>query len=149
MNVPPLFRPSARAWQLAVAAALGAFVGAVVTALVLHHGRGEPRPVPTRAVGQDTISKSDAESLAKVIEACGSTYGGDYTNCDGNRFRNTGLPLGAAAGQVRTTAVSPDGFTVNAMSKTGNMFIITKNASGISRVCTLAGHAGCPGDSTW
>src|SRR5881397_1369770 len=122
MRLRTLFGPSRAAWQLAAAALLGACVGAIVTVLVMPTGGGKPRREPTRATGQDTIAKSDAESLAKVVEACASTEGGNYTNCDGSRFKSTGLPIGPAAGQVQTTAVTPGGYVVIAESKSGNRF---------------------------
>jgi hypothetical protein len=55
--------------------------------------------------------------------------------------------------EVVTPAPSADSYTVKAWSKSGNTFLITKDATtgALSRTCTSAGgnaNAGCRG-STW
>src|SRR5918997_3365630 len=76
--------------------------------------------------GQDSEAKSNARNLVSQIETCATDAAGVYTNCDSASLTNTGLDIGAAGGQVRTTATSASGYTVVATSKSTTTFTITK-----------------------
>ena len=99
--------------------------------------------------GQDASAKSDARNLVSQIESC-YTDTQDYTNCAAGSTQmtqaNTGLNLvtGAPAkGEVQITTLTATGYVINAMSKSGNTFTITKGATGqITRTCTLASGGG-------
>jgi type IV pilus assembly protein PilA len=99
--------------------------------------------------GQDASAKSDARNTVSQIESC-YTDTQDYTNCAAGSTQmtqaNTGLNLTTAAptaGQVQITTLTATGYIINAMSKSGNTFTITKAASGaITRTCTAASGGG-------
>ena len=94
--------------------------------------------------GQDSEAKSNARNLVSQVETCSTDYAGDYTNCGSGNLTNTGLNLGAGQGQVQTTAAGPNGYVVDALSKSGTHFIITKAANGVTtRTCDQAGQGGC------
>ena len=92
--------------------------------------------------GQDASAKSDARNTVSQIESC-YTDTQDYTNCAAGSTQmtqaNTGLNLVTAAptaGQVQITTLTATGYVINAMSKSGNTFTITKSATGqITRTC--------------
>ena len=94
----------------------------------------------------DSSAKSNARNMVSQLES-------HYTDADtyaGFTGAGTGIPVGAADGQV-TLTVAADSFTVQAHSKSGNEFSITKdNAAGAAnrgvsvRECTTQGDAGCP-----
>ena len=108
-----------------------------------------------RAKGQDSEAKSNARNMVSQVESCSANGGANgYTDCDSSaELPNTGLKYGTGAGQVSVENPAPaNGFTVVAVSKSGNTFTITKNAtSGESdRTCvgTSAPSGGCNG-TTW
>ena len=99
---------------------------------------------------QDSEAKSTARNLVSQVEACSTDYAGDYTNCDSSQLSNTGLSLGAGKGEVQTTAVGSTTYTVDALSKSGTHFTITKAADGTStRTCDRLDQGGCSLDGTW
>jgi type IV pilus assembly protein PilA len=99
--------------------------------------------------GQDASAKSDARNAVSQIESC-YTDSQDYTNCAAGSTQmtqaSTGLNLVSgvpAKGEVQITTLTATGYVINAMSKSGNTFTITKSAGGaIARTCTLAGGGG-------
>ena len=99
--------------------------------------------------GQDASAKSDARNTLSQIESC-YTDTQLYTSCTVTNPQmtqaNTGLNLvtGAPAkGEVQITTLTATGYVINAMSKSGNTFTITKGARGqITRTCTLASGGG-------
>jgi type IV pilus assembly protein PilA len=95
--------------------------------------------------GQDSEAKSNARNLVSQVETCATDNAGVYTACDSASLPATGLSIGSAGGQVRTTATSTGGYTVVGTSKSGNTFTITKDGTtGVStRTCTTAGQGGC------
>jgi type IV pilus assembly protein PilA len=96
-----------------------------------------------REKAQDVDAKSNARSMVTAVEAC-FTSELDYTKCAPSTL-TSGLPVGAAKGQVDAT-VTPDGYVVTAVSKSGGRFLITRidNATALSRNCT-GGTSGCRG----
>jgi type IV pilus assembly protein PilA len=101
-----------------------------------------------RAKGQDGEAKSNARNLVSQVESCYSQKQA-YTNCvSAADLGNTGLDYGSAVGQVGAASASAQVYVVTAKSKSGNDFIITKNADGTStRTCTSTGasNGGCDG----
>ena len=92
-----------------------------------------------RAKGQDSSAKSDVRNAVSQLESFyteGNTYVGFTT-------AGTGLT-------VTPSNLAANTYTVTATSKSGNDFIITKNADGTStRSCTTTGttKGGCQGTS--
>jgi type IV pilus assembly protein PilA len=103
-----------------------------------------------RAKGQDGEAKSNARNLVSQVESCYSQKQA-YTNCVSDTdLGNTGLDYGTGTGQVSADSGSAQVYVVTAKSKSGNDFIITKNADGTStRSCTDSGasNGGCDGTS--
>ena len=95
--------------------------------------------------GQDSEAKSNARNLVSQIETCATDNAGVYTNCGSGNLTNTGLDIGAAGGQVRTTSTAAAGYVVVATSKSTTTFTITKDpGTGVSRrTCSNAGEGGC------
>jgi type IV pilus assembly protein PilA len=97
--------------------------------------------------GKDASAKSDARNLASQVDAC---YAGkrDYRRCTSPP--NTGLSMGANAGEVDVTNATADTYRVVAHSESGNNFTIEKGANGqVTRRCTTAGKASCSAAGTW
>jgi type IV pilus assembly protein PilA len=101
--------------------------------------------------GQDASAKSNARNLVTHVESCFADQE-DYSKCDtAAELGNTGLNYGTGADQVSVTATAANsqgqitGYTITAVSKSGNSFTITKDPnSGVStRTCTTAGNGGC------
>jgi type IV pilus assembly protein PilA len=95
--------------------------------------------------GQDSSAKSDARNLVTQVESCFADSQ-DYTKCvTAANLGTTGLALGTAAGQVSVTASQVDGYTITAVSKSGNSFLITKASGGApTRTCTIASGKSSP-----
>jgi type IV pilus assembly protein PilA len=90
-----------------------------------------------RAKSQDASSKSDVRNAVSQMESC-------YTDAE--------TYAGCTAGSGNPSTVSNDtanGYTVSAVSKSGNTFTITRNADGTyTRGCTVVkAGAGCSGTS--
>ena len=101
-----------------------------------------------RAKGQDSAAKSDARNAISAVESCFATAG-DYTNCT---LADSGLSVGTGPGQVQISGATATGYTVTAKSKSGNSFLITKDATtgAVSRSCSTTGGStkgGCNGTS--
>src|SRR5438309_2953466 len=101
--------------------------------------------------GQDAGSKSDARNMVSQVESC---YANEqtYVNCQSAaQLGNTGLNIGAGQGQVQVSSASASGYTVQAISKAGHTFTITKdpNTGVSSRSCSPAGQGSCPQNQSW
>ena len=59
--------------------------------------------------------------------------------------------MGTAPGddQIQVTGNTATGYTVNAKSKSGATFTITKNNGTVPRSCDKRGNGACKSDSTW
>jgi type IV pilus assembly protein PilA len=102
--------------------------------------------------GKDASAKSDARNAVTQIESC-FVDEQTYANCGSTAApmstANTGLQYGSAGGQVAITPNAAVGYTITAYSKSGNSFVITKTASGITRSCTTTGKGSCPSTGSW
>jgi type IV pilus assembly protein PilA len=105
--------------------------------------------------GQDASAKSDARNLVSHVESCFADSQ-DYTLCDTvAELGSTGLNLvdgapAASSGNVGVSASTSSSFTVQAASKSGNQFSITRSGtgSGYTRTCTTAADGGCKAGGT-
>ena len=109
--------------------------------------------------GQDASAKSDARNAVSQIESCFADEQ-TYATCGPTNANMTkaapGLdttatvPTGVAdAGKVSLTGLGATGYTITAQSKSGNRFVITKNAGTTSRTCSTAGDGACPTNGSW
>ena len=102
-----------------------------------------------REKGQDSAAKSNARNLVSHMESC-FTDNEDYRTCN-LTAANTGLPVGAGAGQVRVTNVTVDQYDVIATSKskggTRTFTIEHRPGAADNRTCDPVG-GGC-GSSGW
>ena len=100
--------------------------------------------------GQDADAKSDARNLVSHVESCFADTQ-TYVSCStAAQLGTTGLDIGTGPGQVSVTNPAVDGYTVDAVSKSGNHFKITKTAGGAPvRSCTTTGQGACPSSGSW
>jgi type IV pilus assembly protein PilA len=102
-----------------------------------------------RAKGQDSAAKSAARNVVSEMESC-FTDNQSYVGCDQQpevKALNSGLN-----GLTITNITATGGYTVNATSKSGNVFtLIHDSANGDTRNCTSAGTSkgGCPSGGSW
>jgi type IV pilus assembly protein PilA len=100
-----------------------------------------------RQKAQNSSAQSDARNMVSHVESC-YTDVQTYVSCDSAvELGNTGLDYGAGSGQV--TVVDPataDGYVINALSKSGCTFTITKTVSGSVR---SKSGTGCGNGSSW
>jgi type IV pilus assembly protein PilA len=96
--------------------------------------------------GQDTSSKSDVRNAVSAIESCFSTTQ-DYTACPTATLATQGSPVQASVTIPASTAST---YTVQATSKSGNVFSIARSATGTyTRTCTTAGTGSCKTGGVW
>jgi len=108
-----------------------------------------------REKGQDSDAKSNARNLVSHMESCFAQTQ-DYTNCETSAdVTDSGLPVGAGAGNVDVTAAGPSNYTIVATSKAdsggaNHTFTITKTAGKLVKpyTCAPANSGGCSG-GTW
>jgi type IV pilus assembly protein PilA len=107
-----------------------------------------------REKGQDSDAKSNARNLVSHMESCFAQTQ-NYTNCEASDdVQDSGLPLGAGAGNVDVTAAGTNNYTIVATSKAdsggAHTFTITKTAGKLVKpyTCTPADKGGCSG-GTW
>jgi len=117
-----------------------------------------PAFLSQRAKGQDADAKSNARNLVSAIESC---YAEDqnYGNCElesgagsSQDITSSGLPLGTGDGQVQVVdgSTADDDYLIQAQSKSGNDFTLTKlNGAAPDGECTTLGNAGCPSNGDW
>ena len=95
-----------------------------------------------RAKGQDSAVKSDLRNAVSQVESC-YVEKQDYAQC-------TTAPSDSGLAGVTVTAADATKYTVNATSKSNNVFHLTHNqASGDTRNCESTGttKGGCNGGS--
>jgi len=105
--------------------------------------------------GQDASAKSDARNAVSQIESC-YTDEQDYTKCDAGNANmaqpatNLNVVNGTPAngGEVGVTGNS-SGYVIEAKSKSGNLFKITKSSGTTTRTCTTTGTGACPSNGSW
>jgi type IV pilus assembly protein PilA len=107
-----------------------------------------------RQKGQDSDAKSNARNLTSHIESC-FTQEQTYVPCTNGSQEvvDSGLPVGAADGEVEVSNQSATGFQIVGHSKSGNDFTITKEAATGRYVkpytCSATGKAGCDSTGHW
>jgi type IV pilus assembly protein PilA len=107
-----------------------------------------------RQKGQDSDAKSNARNLTSHIESC-FTQEQTYVPCTNTSQEvvDSGLPVGAADGEVEVSNQSATGFQIVGHSKSGNDFTITKEAATGRYVkpytCSTQGKAGCDSTGHW
>jgi type IV pilus assembly protein PilA len=96
--------------------------------------------------GQDASSKSDVRNAVSAIESCYSDTQ-DYTKCDTATLATQGSPVQAS---VTIPASTANTYSVQATSKSGNVFTIARGATGVyTRSCTVVSKGSCPASGTW
>ena len=107
-----------------------------------------PSMLDEQAKGQDASAKTNARQLVTKVEGCYVSEQ-DYDKCTTADFPSSDLPIGSGSGQVDVTAHSPSTYTVTAVSKSGNTFSVSKDATNLlKRTCT-GSRGGCPSSQTW
>ena len=114
--------------------------------------------------GKDSSAKSNARNAYSQVESCLADAGKTITNCDDStKLVGTGLKFTATAAtapaaksdEVQVDSSGAPGYSIVAMSATGNTFKITKDAvTGVAtRTCSIAGGSakgGCSAEgATW
>jgi type IV pilus assembly protein PilA len=113
-----------------------------------------------REKGQDASAKSDARNMVSQIESYAAdhdTYvvaAADADAADAKTPKNTGLDVGTTAGKVVVATAAANNYSINAVSKSGTTFTITKDATtGVTtRTCGPAarqGKGGCLSTGSW
>jgi type IV pilus assembly protein PilA len=100
--------------------------------------------------GDDAAAKSDARNLMSEVEAC-FAESDDFGRCDtAADLGDTGLALGTDPGEVRVSAAGAETYTVEAHSRSGNVFRVRRRADGERRFsCDTGGEAGCRAGGSW
>jgi type IV pilus assembly protein PilA len=107
--------------------------------------------------GQDASAKSDARNAVSQIESCFADEQ-SYVPCTATNANMTKAATGLdtvtgapGQGQVQITGLALDGYTINAKSKSDNVFTIKKTAGTTTRTCTTVGTGACPtgGATSW
>jgi type IV pilus assembly protein PilA len=101
----------------------------------------------------DASAKSSARTLVTLVETCyvdQMSYASCKLGADGKvGGEPSRLAPGTGPGQVTSTGTDT-GYVVTATSKSGNKFVIAKDASGeVARTCTTKGQGGCPASGGW
>jgi type IV pilus assembly protein PilA len=102
-----------------------------------------------RTKGQDASAKSDARNMVSHVESCYADTQ-DYALCE-KGDADLGSNLGVDLDNI-TAAASTNGFTIEATSKSGNVFRIVRNGSTVTRSCTVPANkerGGCPSSGNW
>jgi type IV pilus assembly protein PilA len=96
-----------------------------------------------RTKGQDAEAKSNARNLVSHVESCSVDNNGSYAACTnaaaGIVAADSGLKVPAAVnaapgdGEVSVTASAAATYTVTAKSVSGETFLISKTAAGVTR----------------
>jgi type IV pilus assembly protein PilA len=104
-----------------------------------------------RQKGQDSAAKSDARNLSSHMESC-FTQLETYAGCDTSQdVTQSGIKSGAGTANV-ITPNGTVGYTIVSTSKSGHVFTLKKDATGVTRTCTPASQGGCgnaDGPTSW
>ena len=105
--------------------------------------------MPKKALAQDSEAKMNAGSMYAHVESC-AVDTDDYRECETGdpALGNTGLAIGSAPGETKATSDGPRAFRIEAVSRSGNVFMVIREAGQNTsrRECTVpAGQdpAGC------
>ena len=100
----------------------------------------------------DSQAKTTARTMETAMEACAVDNGGDYSTCDVGKLRTVETSLPQTGTSIRATSTS-NTYSVEADSKTNNVFIIARNSSGaVTRSCTVPSgndRGACKAGDTW
>lgn len=106
-----------------------------------------------RDKAKDSDAKESVRTAQTAIETYSTDNGGSYAGADSAALIKIEPTLADAPG---TLTVTPDATTptkayvVSVASKTGNVFTISRAATGKSTyTCTTTGNAGCPSTGDW
>ncbi len=118
------------AFALALVLVLGALMGACGSS------SKKSSSAPKANTQEDALAKAHARTAATEIEACYVDQAA-YTGCEPS--------------QAGVTATTTDtSYKLVAQSKSGNSFVLAKDANGaVSRTCTTTGNGGCPAAGSW
>ena len=101
-----------------------------------------------RDKAKDADAKSDVRTAQTALETYATDHGGSYVGATGAELQNIEPTLNDATLAVSGLAV--DAYTLDATSKTGNHFLISRSAPGNTALtCTTTGKAGCPSTGKW
>ncbi len=103
--------------------------------------------------GQDASAKSNARALVTMVESCFSqneTYVGCTEASNGVKKADSGLDVvdTPGPGQVGISDQTLNGYTITAVSKSSNKYVIAKDAGDVTRTCTDGATATCQA-ATW
>jgi type IV pilus assembly protein PilA len=103
-----------------------------------------------RQKGFDASAKSDARNAVAQVETCYLDER-SYDNCDGPTDRAMyASEIDWARITVASAGIGTAAFAVDALSRSGNHFFITKQHDGAYvRTCTSVGAGACRSDETW
>jgi hypothetical protein len=124
--------------RLALALALVLVLGALVGACGSSSKKtgSAPQANTQQQAQDDAVAKSNARIAATEIEACYVDQAA-YTGCEPSK---PGL----------TATATDTGYKLTVQSKSGNSFVIAKDASGaMKRTCTTGGQGGCHPGGSW
>jgi type IV pilus assembly protein PilA len=96
--------------------------------------------------GQDASAKSNARNAVSQVETC-FTDSETYVGC--TIPTSSGLPVGTGLGQVTTTTLGTDSYTITAKSKSGCDFVISRPTGGGPVTRAHADGGACPSGTTW
>jgi type IV pilus assembly protein PilA len=102
-----------------------------------------------RGKAQDTEAKTQVRTM-QTAEETFYTDEQDYTN--GNLAAKKGIEPSLNSGKATpaVSATAKDSYTITSTSVTGNVFTISKTATGsVTRTCTTGGKYGCPTNGSW
>ncbi len=101
-----------------------------------------------RQKAQNSSAQSDARNMVSHVESC-YTDVQTYVSCDtAAELGNTGLDYGTGSAQVAVVnPATADGYVINAVSKSGCTFTITKTTGGSVR--SKSGGSSCGSGSSW
>ena len=102
---------------------------------------------------QDNKAKSNARNIVSGIESC-FTETEDYSRCRSaaaiRRELGPTFPVGSHPGQVRVVSAAKLSWVIDAYSRSGNHFRITKSSNEVvARICTKRARGGCPKNGHW
>jgi type IV pilus assembly protein PilA len=108
-----------------------------------------------RGKAQDTEAKSEARTMQTAMETF-YTDEQDYTAADLTKLKAIEPAIGSGKATPTVPTHATDNYVVKSESKTGNVFTITKSATGaVTRTCDGngskggKGEAGCPSSGSW
>lgn len=101
-----------------------------------------------RDKAKDADAKSDSRTAQTALETFATDHGGSYATATVAALQTIEPTLGDAT--LVLSGLGTDTYTISALSKTGNHFLITRSAPGnTSLTCDTADKAGCPSTGKW